>query len=133
MKRSEAYRFRAQIEAAGQSKTDAEALEAPLFYPVWSWDTDYAVGDRVRYEEVLYRCLTAHTSQAAWTPDAAPSLWTRILIPDPEVIPEWEQPESTNPYMLGDRVTHGGKVWVSIMDNNVWEPGVHGWEEASVE
>lgn len=133
MKRSEAYRFRAQIEAAGQSKTDAEALEAPLFYPVWRAGADYAAGDRVRQDGVLYNALQAHTSQAAWTPDAAPSLWARILIPDPEVIPEWEQPESTNPYMLGDRVTHGGKVWVSIMDNNVWEPGVYGWEEASVE
>ena len=41
----------------------------------------------------------------------------------------WEQPESTNPYMKGDKVTHAGKTWVSTIDNNVWEPGVYGWEE----
>ena len=40
----------------------------------------------------------------------------------------WEQPESTNPYMKGDKVTHAGKTWVSTIDNNVWEPGVYGWE-----
>ena len=51
-----------------------------------------------------------------------------MLIPDPEVIPEWEQPGSTNPYMIGDKVRHNGKTWVSTIDNNVWEPGVYGWE-----
>ena len=24
---------------------------------------------------------------------------------------------------------HNDKIWVSIVDNNVWEPGVYGWEE----
>ena len=32
------------------------------------------------------------------------------------------------PYMKGDKVTHGGKVWVSTVDNNVWEPGATGTE-----
>lgn len=31
--------------------------------------------------------------------------------------------------MLGDKVTHNGKTWTSIVDNNVWEPGVYGWAE----
>ena len=59
----------------------------------------------------------------------APSLWAKVLIPDPEVIPVWEQPESTNPYMKGDKVKHKGKTWSSTIDNNVWEPGVYGWAE----
>ena len=42
---------------------------------------------------------------------------------------EWEQPESTNPYSKGDKVTHNGKTWRSTIDGNVWEPGVYGWEE----
>jgi hypothetical protein len=52
-----------------------------------------------------------------------------VLIPDPDVIPEWEQPDSTNPYMKGDKVAHNSKTWVSDVDNNVWEPGVYGWTE----
>lgn len=39
-----------------------------------------------------------------------------------------ELPDSTNPYMTGDKVTHNGSTWVSTCDNNVWEPGVYGWE-----
>ena len=79
----------------------------------------------------MYRCLQAHTAQADWTPDAVPSLWAKVLIPDPDVIPELEQPDSTYPYMIGDRVTHNGVTWESTIDNNVWEPGVYGWTEVS--
>ena len=60
-------------------------------------------------------------------PDTTPSLFAKVLIPDPETIPEWEQPDSTNPYNAGDKVSHNGKTWVSDIDNNVWEPGVYGW------
>lgn len=56
-------------------------------------------------------------------------LRTRVLIPDPEVIPDGVQPDSTNPYMMGDKVKHNGKTWESIIDNNVWEPSVYGWSE----
>lgn len=71
--------------------------------------------------------LQAHRSQDSWTPDVSPSLFAKVLIPDPEVIPEWEQPDSTNPYMTGDKVTHNGHTWECSIDNNVWEPGVYGW------
>ena len=58
-----------------------------------------------------------------------PSLFAKVLIPDSSVIPEWEQPGSTNPYMMGDKVTHNGSTWLSLVDNNVWEPGVVGTED----
>lgn len=61
-------------------------------------------------------------------PDA-PSLFAKVLIPDSSTVPEWEQPDSTNPYAKGDKVTHNGKTWISTADGNVWEPGVYGWEE----
>ena len=37
--------------------------------------------------------------------------------------------DSTNSYAKGDKVTYNGKTWVSEVDNNIWEPGVYGWEE----
>ena len=110
---------------------DNTALRMLEFYPEWTTDTDYTTGFKVQYGGKLYKCLTAHASQADWTPDASPSLWAKVLIPDPDVIPEWEQPDSTNPYMTGDKVTHNGKTWVSDVDNNVWEPGVYGWTETN--
>ena len=124
-----ARQLRAYIEKASASLDDTDALNAIELYPVWADDVSYVAGDRVRYDGVLYKCLQAHTSQPDWTPDAAPSLWAKVLIPDPYIIPEWEQPDSTNPYMQGDKVTHNGKTWVSDVDNNVWAPGVYGWTE----
>ena len=129
MKREKAFALRKMIEKASVSLSDEDALEAVEFFPAWNVPADYVVGDRIRYEGMLYKCLQSHTSQTAWTPVDAPSLWAQVLIPDPEVIPEWVQPESTNPYMKGDKVKHNGKTWICDIDNNVWEPGVYGWTE----
>lgn len=116
--------------------TDAEAVAATCLYPKWSGDSvAYVKGQRVQDDGVLYTVLQNHTSQVTWTPTAAPSLFAKVLIPDPTVVPEWEQPDSTNPYMKGDKVTHNGKTWVSLIDNNVWEPGATGtaalWQEVT--
>ena len=117
------------IEKAASSLEDDDAPSAVELFPTWAPGKAYSVDDRVRHRDDLYRVLQAHTSQAGWEPDVAVSLFAKVLIPDPEQIPEWEQPGSTNPYMAGDRVRHNGKVWVSDIDNNVWEPGVYGWTE----
>ena len=117
---------------AEENLTDEEAVQNVELFPSWDGNGhSYAVGDRVRYEGDLYSVLQAHTSQSDWTPDVASSLFAKVLIPDPEVIPDWEQPLSTNPYMTGDKVRHVEKIWVSTIDDNVWEPGVYGWEEVT--
>lgn len=121
-----AYEIRAAMEAASASLDDATALTAIEMFPKWE-PKDYEKDERVRYGGYLYRCLQAHAANETWNPVDAPSLWAKVLIPDPEVIPEWEQPESTNPYMKGDKVTYQGQTWESDIDNNVWEPGVYGW------
>ena len=126
--KAQAIAMRAIIEANSKTATDEQAAEAPFIFPAWDGDgVQYNAGDRVQFNGKAYRVLQSHTSQAAWTPAAAPSLFAEILIPDPETIPEWIQPGSTNPYMNGDKVRHNGKTWVSDIDNNVWEPGVYGW------
>ena len=126
----QARAMRAIIEANSKTATDEQAAEAPYIFPAWNGDgVQYETGDRVQYDGKAYKVLQAHISQTAWTPTDAASLYAEILIPDPEVIPEWEQPDSTNPYMKDDKVTHNGKTWTSDVDNNVWEPGVYGWSE----
>lgn len=124
-----AIQLRSQVELMAEGLDDEDALEVVELFPNWSEGKAYAVSDRVRYNDVLYKCLQAHTSQSDWIPADAVSLWARVLIPDPEVIPDWVQPDSTNPYMMGDKVRHLDKVWVSTIDNNVWEPSVYGWDE----
>lgn len=122
MKREEAKAIIAALVTMRESATDEQALAAPALYPAWRPDTAYTVGARVLYNDILYKVLQDHTSQETWTPDAAPSLFAKVLIPDADVIPEWEQPDSTNPYMTGDKVSHNGYIWESLLDNNVWEP-----------
>lgn len=125
----EARRLRPLIEKAVQSLDDTEAVEAVTLYPHWTVGVSYTTGQRIRFRGVLYSVLRDHISQATWTPDASPSMFAKVLIPDDSAIPAWEQPESTNPYSKGDKVTHNGKTWISDIDGNVWEPGVYGWTE----
>lgn len=125
-----ARKMRPIIEQAAQSLPDETALEVACLHPLWVAGTAYAVGFKVQHNGILYRCLTAHTAQDGWTPTAAPSLWAKVLVSEDGTALPWEQPDSTNPYMKGDKVTHNGKTWVSDIDNNVWEPGVYGWTEA---
>ena len=118
--------------------TDEQALQVPLMFPKWQVDKEYVVGDRVLYLGTLYKVLQAHTSQAGWEPDITPSLFAKNLIVKDENgeqvdIPDFEQPDSTNPYMKGDKVRFEGKVYQSLIDNNVWSPTAYpqGWEEVT--
>lgn len=128
--RKEAAGYRQAIEVAAESYDDETASTYPNLYPEWKdlIGQNIEADKRVRHEGILYKCLQEHTAQSDWTPTTAPSLFTKVLIPDNNTIPEWEQPDSTNPYVKGDKVTHNGKIWESEIDNNVWEPGVYGWE-----
>lgn len=111
--------------------SDDVALHMPDVFPLWApGSVAYKKGDRVTYNGVLYRVITAHTSQESWKPDVSPSLFTKVLTSS-EGPKEWEQPDSTNPYMKGDRVIYNGKIYESLIDNNVWSPDgkPDGWKE----
>ena len=133
MKRSKLMALRALIEKAAVSLDDGDALEAVELFPAWKADTAYAVDERIRYSEKLYRCVQAHTSQADWTPDATPALWTEVA--KPGEIPVWKQPTGAqDAYNKGDRVWYPAKdttVYESTIDGNVWSPVDYpqGWME----
>ena len=127
----EAKRMKPFIQKGIQTLNDADALAIKTAYPEWNAAATYAAGDKALYGGILYKCLQDHTAQAGWNPVDSPSLWAKVLIPDDGTIPAWEQPDSTNPYMKGDKVTHNGKTWISDVDNNVWEPGFYGWTEVA--
>lgn len=127
MTRQEAQAFINALLVLRTKAADEQAIDAAAAYPTWREGVAYVTGERVRYNEILYKILQDHTSQTTWTPESAPSLFAKVLISDPETIPEWTQPDSTNPYQTGDKVTHNGATWISTIDNNVWEPGVYGW------
>lgn len=120
--REHARQLRKLIEQTSVNLTDEEALTGIELFPVWSDSASYEVGDRVRYGDTLYKCLTAHDAQSSWTPSDSPSLWVRVDNPAEE-FPEWIQPVgATDAYPLGAKVSHNEKHWISTVDGNVWEP-----------
>lgn len=128
--KAHARALRRLIEQMSETLTDTEALEGVELFPKWKADETYLIGERVRYEETLYKCLMNHTSQETWTPPVSPSLWVRVDDPGEEW-PEWRQPTgSTDAYEKGAKVSHNEKHWISDIDANVYEPGVYGWTEA---
>ncbi len=127
--RQRAYELRRLIEQAAISLDDATALTGIELFPNWQININYSIDDRVRYSNLLYKCVQAHTSQSDWTPDITPALWVRVSV---EQWPEWVQPlGAQDAYAAGDKVTHNEKHWTSMVDTNVWEPGVYGWNEVS--
>ena len=116
---------------------DGEELIEPIIklYPEWVPDYYYAVDDRVRYGEKAYKCVQAHTSQNGWEPPHVPALWTEIAAKGE--IPVWKQPTGAqDAYMTGDKVWYpdqNSDIWISTADNNVWQPGVYGWEKEVAE
>ncbi len=133
MKREHAYRLRELMHKAAISLGDDDALEAVELFPAWAVGKAYAIDDRIRSGEKLYRCVQAHTSQSDWTPDAAPALWTEVA--GPGEIPVWKQPTGAqDAYNKGDKVWYPEKnttVYESLIDGNVWSPEAYpaGWTE----
>lgn len=132
MKRSELYKIRAMIEKAAVSLADGDAIEAAELFPAWAVGTAYAVDQRIRYGDKLYRCVQAHTSQADWKPDSTPALWTEVA--KPGEIPVWKQPTGAqDAYAKGDKVWFpdvNTTVYESVIDSNVWSPTDYpqGWK-----
>lgn len=78
MTRAEAQAFIDAVVALRNIATDEQALEATAVYPQWRSDVSYAVGDRVLYGGVLYRCRQAHSSQEIYPPNIIPAIWVAI-------------------------------------------------------
>lgn len=133
MKRSELFKIREMIEKASVSLPDTDAIEAAELFPAWAVGVAYSVGERVQYDGKLYKVVQAHTSQADWTPDATPALYTEVA--KQGEIPVWKQPTGAHDaYAKGDKVhypTADDPVYESKIDANVWSPEAYpdGWKK----
>lgn len=117
--------FREKVTGLLSVLDNDAAVENAILFPQWKENIEYKKDDRIRFNNVLYTILQDHTSQSDWLPGIASSLYARVLRSwEENVIPTWEQPESTNGYMTGDRVYHNGLLYISTVDNNTWEPGI---------
>lgn len=101
-------------------------------FPEWKAGTSYETEKYVTYDGAIYKVIQAHTSQSDWTPDKTSALFLRIDGRSNDAdYPDWVQPTgATDTYAKDDKVTYGGKRWVSDLNDNVWVPGVYGWSIA---
>lgn len=121
-----------RVSAALRHLSDDTSVEAIDLFPEWRTGESFEAGDRIRYSGTLYKVVQAHTSQADWTPDKVPALFAPILPGQDGTEPgEWVQPDSTNPYSKGDRVTFEGHTYESLIDGNIWSPAAYpaGWKQ----
>ena len=77
--REKAIRLREIIELAMNAANldDDIALEGMTLFPLWTSGINYKVGERVRFENSLYKVLENHTSLETWTPDIATSFYAK--------------------------------------------------------
>lgn len=107
---------------------DVTITEHPVQFPTWDGNWRGVAGSIVRNDGGLYRAI--HDIVDAGQnrkPSETASMWTRIGDPAEEW-PEWSQPIGAHDaYAVGDKVSFGGKYWISELNGNVWKPGVYGW------
>lgn len=132
----QAQAIREAMDAAGAVLTDEQALACVRLYRPWVTGKAYAAGDFLTYgvnsvgDPQLYKVAQGHTSQADWTPDATPALYTAIGL-DYEGYPVWSQPTGAHDaYNTGDIVNYNGTLYKSLIDGNVYSPDDYpaGWE-----
>jgi hypothetical protein len=123
-----------QMSVQSANLPDDQAMEVADLYPEWVAMKAYAVDEIVKYgvnadgETQLYKVIQAHTSQEDWKPDVTASLYKAIGFTD-DGVSIWTQPlGSHDAYAKGDIVSFEDQLWISTVDDNVWQPGVYGWE-----
>lgn len=75
-----AKKLRPTIETAMSMVDDNTALKAPQLCKPWVKDEKVHVGDRRYYKpnKLLYKVRQEHTTQADWTPDITPNLYSVV-------------------------------------------------------
>ena len=132
MKRNKLLNLRKLIVETSATLDDTEALTGVELFRPWSAGINVIAGERLRYGTDLYRVEQDHTTQADWTPDITPALYTKVA--EPGEIPVWRQPTGAqDAYMTGDKVWYPERdttVYESLIDNNVYSPEAYpaGWK-----
>lgn len=115
--------------AQNETLDDVTISEHAEIFPKWDENWTGKRGNIVIDEGYLYRSIHDVGVGQNVKPSENPSMWTPIGNPGEE-FPKWSQPLGVHDaYGNEDKVLHNDKKWISIVDNNVWEPGVYGWDE----
>lgn len=129
--------MRRALQMFAASLADEAALEVAYVYDEWEAGKAYKKdGGYIRYgvngvgDPQLYKVAQNHTSQADWTPDKTPALYTAVGLDD-SGHPVWSKPTGAHDaYNKGDIVNYNGTLYMSKMEGNVYSPDEYpdGWE-----
>lgn len=78
MKRDVAFKIVDYLKNTRNIIAEEMALNYVALYPSWKIGKKLSVGDRIKYDNKLYKVVQAHTTQSTWTPDLTPSLFEPI-------------------------------------------------------
>lgn len=97
----------------------------------------YEKDEKFVFNGDVYNVIQKHQSEPWYQPNELQSLYTLFYQASTsdgvDIIPEWKEPVGdTIMHDTGALVTYNGKIWESIIDNNVWRPGEYGWVEYKV-
>lgn len=109
------------LDLADHIDPDMTRTLSPLVTPWAPGETVEA--DALRsHDHDIWQAIQTHTTQDDWTPAESPALWRRWRDKTAPPAP-WVQPTGGHDaYALGDRVTHNGATWESLVAGNVWQP-----------
>lgn len=92
--------------------TDENALKVIELYPTWAVEIAVAKDSRYQYEGKLYKCVQAHTTQADWTPDVTPDLWTAIDVTHAGTIDDPIPAVAGMEYVYGKYYIEGETIYI---------------------
>lgn len=124
------------------NSTDEEKLEYLEYFDEWETGVEYKISDVPEYKKyvkrnnLLYKILQPHTSQADWTPEKTPALFTMIGFPN-EIYEFGKNPDGSprdltnNGYKYQERCIWNGNIyeWNSETQTGNWSPSDYpqGW------
>ena len=100
------------LKAARLTVDDNTALTGMELYPVWAVGIAVAKDSRYQYEGKLYKCVQPHTTQADWTPDITPALWTAIDVTHAGTIDDPIPAVAGMEYVYGKYYIEGETVYI---------------------
>lgn len=109
----------------------------------WEWETDEPPPNWLPYDgtsATIYQPqdLVSHSS-LTWVCTVPNCVWEPGVfgwkeVTDGTTVPVWRQPLGAgDAYQVDDEVLYNEKRWACTLADNVWKPGVTGWDEVNPE
>ena len=135
MTRKEAELFIKSLTKLRDSATDAQASQSVFIYPTLKETFALiSAGTRINWKGSIKRAAVDLWDSPENNPDNAPDLWEDISYKEGYRVLS-TQITAENTVKLDELCWYNGRLYKSLIDNNVWLPDAYpaGWEEVVYE